>query len=117
MPEEFHGQKILAGYGPRGCKESDTGNITPSSTETDNQTHGEFWNFGFTLCVRDKVTCSKEIRKKYEKAMLASSSYLVKYMYTHIMHICICSYMYTTYLRNIAGLVPDYWNEVNIAVK
>ena len=32
---------------------------------------------------------------------------------THIL----CSYMYTTYLRNIAGLVPDYWNEVNIAVK
>jgi len=24
LPEEFHGQKILAGYSPWGCKESDT---------------------------------------------------------------------------------------------
>ena len=28
MPEESHGQRSLAGYGPKGCKELDTTEVT-----------------------------------------------------------------------------------------
>ena len=28
LPEEFHGQRSLADYGPEGCKESDTTGVT-----------------------------------------------------------------------------------------